>query len=308
MWDRIFDPSALLFFVLAAGAAFVAGLWTGTARRRRLTDILGRAGEAAALAALGGFLARTFVSLLLSAGRDSAAAALAVGWGFFLWPGAIDTLLELLGVPPLFTPTVLRWTAAVVGSLIGMTDGLGRIHRWRGAGVPTFALDVTWGLAGGTNGCFVHLFNLARAVREDAPRSGTHRYFDGFRVKAGYAVTLGAVMSNLPAHSGDLIRHERVHVLQNRLFGPFYTLTYIGWMAVMLLPALLVGLAKGAPGRTVEDWCYVNNPWEAWAYTRGGWLDPARVWGRAAFRAVAAAFFAAALGGFGWVVWLGWLR
>jgi len=308
MRDRIFDPSALPFFVLAAGTAFVAGLWTGTARRRRRADLLGRAGEAAALAALGGFLARTFVSLLLSLGRDSPAAALAVGWGFFLWPGAIDTFLTLVGVAPLFTPTVLRWTATAVGSFIGMADGFGRIHRWRGAGALTFALDVTWGLAGGTNGCLIHLFNFARAVREDAPRSGAHRYFNGFRIKAGYAVTMGAVMSHLPAHSGDLIRHERVHVLQNRLFGPFYTLTYVGWMAALLFPALLVGLMKGAPGRTVEDWCYVNNPWEAWAYIRGGWLDPARVWGRIAFRAVAAAFFAAALGGFGWVVWQGWLR
>ena len=308
MWDRIFDPPALLFFALAAVTAFIAGLWAGNARRRRPADILRHAGEAAALAALGGFLARTFVSLLLSAGRDSPAAALAVGWGFFLWPGGTDTFLTLVGVAPLFTPTVLRWAAAAVGSLIGMTDGLGRIHRWRGTGALTFVLDVTWGLAGGTNGCLVHLFNLARADREDAPRSGAHRYFNGFRIKAGYAVTLGGVMSNLPAHSGDLIRHERVHVLQNRLFGPFYTLTYVGWMAVMLLPALLVGLMKGVPGRTVEDWCYVNNPWEAWAYTRGGWLDPARVWGRAVFRAVAAAFFAAALGGFGWVTWQVWLR
>ncbi len=130
MWDRILDHAALLFFALAAGAAFVAGLWSGTARRR--AEALGRAGEAAALAALGGFLARTFVSLLLSLGRDSPSAALAVGWGFFLWPGATDALLALLGVPPLFTPTALRWTAAVVGSLIGASDGLGRIHRWRG--------------------------------------------------------------------------------------------------------------------------------------------------------------------------------
>ncbi len=132
MWDRIIDSATLPFFVLAAGAAFVAGLWSGTARRRGRAEALGRAGEAAALAALGGFLARTFVSLLLSLGRDSPAAALIVGWCFFLWPGATDTLLKLLGAPPLFTPTVLRWTAAAVGSLIGATDGLGRIHRWRG--------------------------------------------------------------------------------------------------------------------------------------------------------------------------------
>ena len=53
-------------------------------------------------------------------------------------------------------------------------------------------------------------------------------------MKAGFAVTLGSVMSNVPMHAGELLRHERQHVLQNRLFGPLYTLTYLGWMALML--------------------------------------------------------------------------
>ncbi len=248
-------------------------------RREKWADRLGRAGEATVLAPLGGFLARSFVGLLLSAGQDSPAAALAVGWCYFLWPGVIDTLRALAGAAPLFTPAVLLWTAAGVGAFTGLMDGVGRIHRWRGPGVLTFVLDVTWGLPGSTNGCLVHLYNLAaRARREDAPRGGAHRYFNGFRLRAGYAVTLGAVMSNVPAHSGDLLDHERVHVLQNRLFGPFYVLTYVGWMAALFPPALVVGLIRRAPWRTVEGWCYLNNPWEAWAFSRGGWRDPRRVW------------------------------
>ena len=215
----------------------------------------------------------------------------------FLWPGAIDTLLKLWHVAPLFTPTVLLWMAAAVGAYVGLMDGVGRIHSWRGPGVLTFALDVTWGLPGSTNGCLVHLFNLGRAAREDAPRGGAHRYFDGFRARAGYAITLGAVMSNVPAHSGNLLQHERVHVLQNRLFGPFYAFTYVGWMAVLFLPALVVGCMRRAPWRTVEGWCYLNNPWEAWAFSHGGWRDPRRVWSGAVLRAVAVPFFAAALAG-----------
>ena len=295
----MFDSSALLVLALASGAAFLAGLKTGA---------LGRAVEAAILAPLGGFLARTFIGLLLTAANDSPAAALAVGWAFFLWPGALDSLLILLHTEPVFTPPVLLWTAAAVGSLVGMMDGIRRIHRWRGSGALGFLLDVTWGLAGSTNGCLLHLLNFAWARPQDNPRGGAHRYLNGFCVKAGYAITLGTVMSNLPAHADHLLPHELLHVLQNRLFGPFYTLTYLAWMAVMLPPAVAAGLLKGRVAQTVEDWCYTNNPWENWAYSRGGWRDPGRVWGRAttAFASVLF-FFGAALVTL-WVAWRVWLR
>ena len=42
--------------------------------------------------------------------------------------------------------------ATVVGSFVGLMDGLGQVHAWRGAGALTFVLDTTWGLAGSTNG------------------------------------------------------------------------------------------------------------------------------------------------------------
>ncbi len=295
----VFDSFALLFFALASGLAFLAGLRAGSFRR---------AVEAAVLAALGGFLARTFIGLLLAAGNDSPSAAIAVGWGFFLWPGAMDTLLRLLHAGPVFTPPVLLWASAVVGCFVGMMDGIRGIHRWRGKGGVGFVLDVTWGLAGSTNGCLLHLLNFAWARRGDDARSGAHRYLNGFCIKPGYAITLGSVMSNLPAHADGLLPHELLHVLQNRLFGPFYTLTYLAWMAVMLLPALPAGLLNGRVVQTVEDWCYTNNPWENWAYTRGGWRDPNRVWSATISALAAVVFFFGAAGAALWVVWRGWLR
>jgi hypothetical protein len=295
----VFDSSALLFFALASAVAFLAGLWAGA---------LGRAVEAAILAPLGGFLARTFIGLLLAAGNASPSAALVVGWGFFLWPGAIDTLLMLAHAGPVFTPPVLSWTAVAVGSFVGMMDGIRRIHPWRRRGVPTFLLDVTWGLAGSTNGCLLHLLNFAWAQRGGDARSGAHRYLNGFCIKPGYAITLGSVMSNLPAHADSLLPHELLHVLQNRLFGPFYTLTYLAWMAVMLPPAVVAGLLNGRVVQTVEDWCYTNNPWENWAYGRGGWRDPNRVWGRTTTAITAVLFFLGAASAMWWVVWRGWLR
>ena len=270
--------------------------------------MFGRAVEAALLAPVGGVLARAFIGLLLTAGHNSPAAALAVGWGFFLWPGVIDTGLMLLRIEPIFTPPVLLWTATVVGFFVGMMDGFWRIHPCRGAGVLAFVLDVTWGLAGSTHGCLLHLLNFPWAHMQDKARAGAHRYFNGFRVKAGYAITLGSVMSNLPAHADGLLPHERLHVLQNRLFGPFYTLTYIAWMGLTLLPAVAVGLLNGRVFQTVEDWCYTNNPWENWAYRRGGWRDPIRVWGSATSVIVAIVFFLGAVGAALWVIWLVWLR
>lgn len=276
-------------------------------RESAWASLLLRCLEAAVLAPIGGFLADLFVGVLLAAAHDSPAACLTVGWALFLWPGAIDTLLGLLGAPPLFTPSVLLGTAAAVGAFAGMMDGVWRVHRWAGPGMSWFLLDVTWGLAGTTNACVLHLVNIPWGRHIDEPRAGAHRYHRGFFARRGYALTLGSVMSNLGPHTGDLVRHERVHVLQNRLFGPFYTLTYVSWMATMFIPALIAGTIRGNPAATVERWCYLNNPWERWAFRHGGWRDPKALWGRHTFAVVAGLFFAAVAGLAGFVVQKVWL-
>ena len=78
-------------------------------------------------------------------------------------------------------------------------------------------------------------------------------------------------MSNLSDGPGtSLYAHEKTHVMQNRLFGPFFVLSYIGWMVVMFIPGLIAGLASGRGiGDGIEKWCYFNNPWEAWGYAVG---------------------------------------
>jgi hypothetical protein len=75
-------------------------------------------------------------------------------------------------------------------------------------------------------------------------------------------------MSSLDTAPGyPLYIHERTHVWQNRLFGPFFSLTYLGWMALMLIPGAIAGLAtKEGLGEGIEKWCYFNNPWEVWPY------------------------------------------
>lgn len=274
----IFTLEAFLFSLLFSVAAFVLGSIVGAAKSEGRRAPL--RGMEAALAALGGsWLARIFIGLLLKAGGGTAGAGLAVGWGFFLWPGAVDTVLKIFGADPvLTTPEALLWFASVVGCFAGMMDGLWRIHRWRGPGAVTFLADMTWGLAGTTNGCLFHLFNFAWAGHPDEPRHGAHRYRSGFRFKRDFAVTQGAVMSGMQSAYGDnppgssLFRHEGTHVLQNRIFGPLFTLTYLGWMAVLLLPSLIAGAASrlASVADAIQWWCYYDNPWEVWAYQLGG--------------------------------------
>lgn len=38
-------------------------------------------------------------------------------------------------------------------------------------------------------------------------------------------------------------------------------------MAVFFIPALIASpIAKENVGAGIQTWCYLNNPWEAWAY------------------------------------------
>ena len=147
--------------------------------------------------------------------------------------------------------------------------GMYQIYDWRGLGWLAFPLDVTWALAGNTVGCLLHVINIYWGDHGSETRSDAHRYNSGFRLKPTYAFTQGAVISNLNdlSHNVDLFRHERTHVWQCRGFGPMYSLTYLGWMGVWLIPAMIAGgIVKAGVGQGVEKWCYFNNPWEAWAY------------------------------------------
>jgi hypothetical protein len=162
--------------------------------------------------------------------------------------------------------------AMSIGCFAGLMDGLWGTHRWAGPGLLGFPLDMTWGLAGTSSACVLHLLNLWVAGHADEPRQGVHRYREGARFRKSFALTLGAVMSNTGDESPgtELWRHEQTHVWQNRIFGPLYILTYAAWMAIFVIPALVSALVtKRNVRRRIEAWTYFNNPWEAWAYRVG---------------------------------------
>jgi hypothetical protein len=274
MRERLFPRPVLIFLIIFAAAALIIGFIGALLRNDPIGNAFLSALEAAILAFAGGLLARSFISFLLWTGRDSPNVAFLLGWGFFLWPGLIDTIPRLLGKQYLTRPNVLLWIAASVGAFTGMMNGLWQTPDWIGPGLPAFVLDETWGLAGTTNGNLLHLLNFIggdHVVGET--RTDFHRYQGGFTFVPNSGLTLGAVMSSISNSDPDLqatIAHENTHIWQNRLFGPIYTLTYLAWMVLLFLPGLAWGLISGdGAGVDIQAFSYYSNPWEAWGYAVG---------------------------------------
>jgi hypothetical protein len=302
---NVFAGSALAFLGVFAAVGAISGGILGAFKGGRAPR---RIIEGALLTFIGGMVARLFINLLLSAGNHSPGAHLIIGWAFLLWPGAIDTVANLFGGPVLTTPDVLAWIATAVGALTGLMSGIRLVYNWGAAGIPSFLLDITWGMAGSTTGCLLHLFNLVFGKHSGDEGIDAHRYEAGFHVPGHptFAFTQGAVMSNLSDGRGTaLFRHELTHVWQNRFGGPLYTLSYLAWMVLMFIPGLIAGAAGPGFGQGIEQWCYFNNPWEAWGYKvqhdHGGGTRTnfgTMVWSDALVLGISVPFFLLFLGSF----------
>lgn len=155
------------------------------------------------------------------------------------------------------------------------------------------ALDSTWALLPTATGLLVHAVNAmspsAEPLREPA-RAGYHVYVGGFRLRRGFVLAAGNVVTGLagPAELPEgsaraeqrrrlVEQHEAVHVLQGRVFGPLYPLAYGAWM----IGGAVVGTALWLRRRhehwfsLVETAAYYDNPFEWWAYRRAGrWPPP----------------------------------
>jgi len=229
--------------------------------------------ETVILAVAGGLLARGFVGLALGLAGGGEAAVTATGLLFLIWPGVLNLLAAPFGEAPITREGLLR-LAFVVGAMTGGFDGAWSIHRWRRWGLLTFVLDVTWGLAGSTNALLLHLMNLGwghHARGETERRLGAHRYARGFAPGPGFAFTQGSVMSNTrdAGPASDLCAHEQVHIWQNRIAGPLFWLSYIGWQVIATPLAAVAAMVLRRPvGPVVQWWAYYNNPWEIMAYKR----------------------------------------
>ena len=179
--------------------------------------------------------------------------------------------------------------AAVIGGLNGTISGWRQTYDWKCFdGLVAFTLDSTWGLpmtgAGIVSQSVGLLLPSSGYVPELSERHNRHVYRRGFRVRKGFAVTLGNVISQ----AGDIERprrarlvtdHEDVHVWQARWFGPAYPVLYVGWM----LLGCAFGAIRWAADRrkrgdrlfaTIESAAYYLNPFEWWAYSRDNYWPP----------------------------------
>jgi len=298
--SQTLDGTALIVSALLGLAGFFIRAAVGGIRGEDRTALL-RGLEIGLLAFFGGTLARGFIGLALALGKDSPTAIAAATWIFFPWAGLVSSLWAVVSGHPLLSRDGLLWFALGVGSFVGIMDGVWRIHPWVGVGVLSFVLDVTWGLTGNLNACLLHVWNFFGGGHALEPRTGAHRYARGFYVKKDFAFTQGSAMSDLPDLPGTpLYAHERTHVWQNRVFGPLFVFSYVGWMLVMLVAGLVAALIeKVNVAQALEDYCYYNNPWEAWGYLVGAGPRAGRgplIWSDALVFGVAIPFFIAFLG------------
>ncbi len=211
------------------------------------------------------------------------------------------------------SPSAVVMVAVFVGMFSGMMDGVWDVVQ--PDTFPQFVIDKTWGLSGTANGATIHLNNMMtpgcvhltpgilasaggtvpttfscpgspatgdnEATASILVSHGGHQYTTGFAMSARAAFTEGNVTSNIGIGNPlkeivpCLIEHEYVHMAQNRIFGPLFTIIYILWFVVLLVPGFIAGavLGIGHGGTFMANaidglmaYSYCNNPFEAWAY------------------------------------------
>lgn len=181
-------------------------------------------------------------------------------------------------------PRVVVIAAGAIGGLNGLVCGARQTYDWsRAKGWLAFALDSSWGLLGSMLALVVHAINMAGDAEyraDHSRRRNRHVYERGFKLKRGYLVTIGNVISNA-AGSGATIEdrpervklideHEDLHVWQSRIFGVLMQATYALWAVGGILYGFLFWLLAGRKdlASIILTTVYYDNPFEYWAYRR----------------------------------------
>lgn len=174
-------------------------------------------------------------------------------------------------------------------------------------------LDVAWGALGNLLGLMHHAGSWCFFKDHGDPRLDNRKFYaaynDGFRLKGGFAFTVGAVMTYDPVE-----KHESQHALQHLLFGSVFTLMYAAWFIIMFIPGIVIGLiVEAADNKPVKNYwqavqeaveanIYYNNPFEVWAYQVEGGRNvngsTRFIWNAAASWIVSVLYYLIAVGGF----------
>jgi RHS repeat-associated protein len=257
------DPSGMWFvlaLIIVAAVGFAVGFIYGLATGQSFGHSLLTGLETGLLAAAG-------FTLGYAAGAGLGAGAAYVGIGWFPSAGTLGAI------------------GAASGALNGTLSGMRGIYDWTSpSGYAAFLGDSTWGLLGTSLGNVVQLINIAIGANYDKGESFRKNrtvYDDGVHVIKADAFTLGNVTSNAFTDQGaldvDLInKHERLHINQNRIFGPLMQLTYVVWgLGGLIVGSIAWGFNSDRSwGDLVETAAYYDNPFEYWAYNKQGNWPP----------------------------------
>jgi hypothetical protein len=200
------------------------------------------------------------------------------------------TMWLVLSVVPFFLylkGNVIGIMIGLVGVVVsgsnGVISGRRQIYQWRSPlGWLAFFADSTWAIMGTALTVLLLLLRpLSRTAlyqREYSQRQNRLIYEDGFGL-GGISQTFGSLARITPRQlipvemGGSLeifqaaIRHETLHIWQNRLFGPFLYGSYLLWLPLGAVLGCLFGIfVKQSLLLSMWDMAYYNNPWETWAW------------------------------------------
>jgi RHS repeat-associated protein len=253
------DPTGTWFFLIPFAVGFVWGLVYGLADGKSLEDSLGIAAET----------------------------GLTTGFGALLGGAVLGTF------------------GALMGGINGLFTGTRQIYQWRSIeGWASFLSDSSWGIIGTSLGNIANIYDRIAApssyCTQLSRRQNRQVYNSGLFIEKNDALTFGNVTSNLLGGGGapNILRHETVHIMQNRIFGPLYIGVSVAWYVyggavgatvgalisgdpwVIVgalvggpLGAIVVGLLDSDGRQGARDVAYLDNPWELWAYSVQGNRD-----------------------------------
>lgn len=201
-------------------------------------------------------------------------------------------------------PLGLAVPLAVVGGANGLLSGWRGVYDVRrSTGLLAVVLDSTWALPMTAAGLVAQAVGLGSRrsgyEAELSERQNRHVYRRGLMPRRGFAITLGNVISgagdvDVPRRRRLVTDHEDVHVWQARWFGPLFPVLYGGWMLAGGAVGAVVWLGRYRRERftsVVESCAYYLNPFEWWAYSRGGaWPPSGKVRGLGWKRPMVASF------------------
>ena len=184
--------------------------------------------------------------------------------GFAVLPWLLEPLVGGMGT--------LALIGTIGAAVFGFVTGLVAIYALRPFSILYFVIDVTWSALNTATG-LVFMIYCAIVGKFVTPTEltqdwGTFR-FSGAALSDADATTIGTVMG------GEWLQHETIHLIQARIFGPFYWPTYLlSYVFNMLVRFLTIRFSaphEEAYRRVImEDWAYQGVAGSA--YRIGPWI------------------------------------